>query len=156
MIWLKRLLPILVILLAWFGWKRYSAFQAEKAAALDLRNADITARVWVASANFRSDAPAFLAYRDSLLSANNITTDELFRYLELFERDMDRQFAFSQLVSKKVDSLVRVADSLRKIEPVRPASGTTSGAQAAPSLLPPDSALLNSTSEAESRLPVPE
>ncbi|MCM2271167.1 MAG: hypothetical protein NDJ18_01245 [candidate division Zixibacteria bacterium] len=156
MIWLKRLLPVLVILLAWYGWRTYSASRAEQAAALDLRNADITARVWVASANLRSDAPAFLAYRDSLLSANNITTDELFRYLDLFERDMERQFAFSQLVSKKVDSMVRVADSLQKIEPAKPKTDTALGAPAAPSLLPPDSALLNSTSEAESRLPVPE
>ena len=154
MIWFKRLLPILAILLAWFGWKTYSASRAEKAATLDLRNATVTAQVWIASAKLRSDPQNFLAYRDSLLSANNITTEEMFRYLDLFEHDLDRQSTFSQLVSKKIDSMVRVADSLRKYSPPPTSPGTSQ--KSASGLLPPDSTLLKSTSEAPSRLSAPE
>jgi hypothetical protein len=155
-IWFKRLLPILAILLAWFGWKTYSSSREEKTAALNLRNASITAQVWVTSAKLRSDPQSFLAYRDSLLSANNITTEEMFRYLDLFEHDLDRQLAFSQLVSKKIDSMVRVADSLRKYFPQPTPPNPDSIQKPAPGLLPADSALLKSTSEAPSRLSEPE
>lgn len=114
MIWLKRLLPLVLLAIAWFGYTWIRDTRARQQAETDTHHALVTAQVWVATADHRADPLAYLAYRDSLLQANNITPEQMFRYLESFERDIQRQLTFSQLVSHYVDSLVRLRDTTRQ------------------------------------------
>ncbi len=114
MIWLKRLLPLVLILIAWFAWKGITKSQQEKATAADTRYALVTAQTWVAATTFRENPAGYLAYRDSLLQANNITKDELFQHLQVFENDLDRQLTFSQTVSRLVDSLLKANPIVKK------------------------------------------
>lgn len=112
MIWLKRLLPIVVILLGWFTWKGITSAQQEKATAIDNQYALVTAQVWLASATYREEKAKFLSYRDSLMQANNITSDDLFHHLAVFEQDLGRELLFSQLVSRKIDSLLKATPTI--------------------------------------------
>ncbi len=123
LIWFKRFLPILLILVGWLAWKGITNSQQEKATAIDSRYALVTAQVWLASATYRSDPAAFLAYRDSLMHANNIAPEEMFRHLEVFQNDLNRELAFSQLVSRTVDSLMKIpkpVDSTQSVDSSKP------------------------------------
>lgn len=121
LIWFKRFLPILLILVGWLAWKGITNSQKEKATAIDSRYALVTAQVWLASATYRSDPAAFLAYRDSLMHANNIAPEEMFRHLEVFQTDLNRELAFSQLVSHAVDSLMK-AGAAKSVTPAADSS----------------------------------
>lgn len=144
MIWLKRLLPLVLILVAWFAWKGITKSQQEKAIAADTRYALVTAHAWVAATTYRENPAGYLSYRDSLLQANNITKDELFQHLQVFENDINRQLTFSQTVSRLVDSLLKANPASGKKPP---AVDTT-----APSTEVADT--IKDSTAAQSRMPV--
>lgn len=145
MIWLKRLLPLVLILVAWFAWKGITKSQQEKAIAADTRYALVTAHAWVAATTYRENPAGYLLYRDSLLQANNITKDELFQHLQVFENDINRQLIFSQTVSRLVDSLLKANPlSVKRL----PTTDTTA------QLIETNDTMKDSAA-AQSRVPVP-
>lgn len=145
MIWLKRLLPLVLILVAWFAWKGITKSQQEKAIAADTRYALVTAHAWVAATTYRENPAGYLSYRDSLLQANNITKDELFQHLQVFENDINRQLIFSQTVSRLVDSLLKANPlSVKRL----PTTDTTA------QLIETNDTMKDSAA-AQSRVPVP-
>ncbi len=114
MIWFKRLLPIVILALLFFGYRFVRDWRTQRHEAEDRRRALVTAQIWVASAHDRADPNKFLAWRDSVLKANNISKEEMVRYVESFQKDYPRATSFARLANRYVDSLTRREDSLRK------------------------------------------
>jgi len=118
-IWLKRLLPLAVIGLGWLGYsfldKTVSARQEQEENRLAL----VTAQVWIATAMYRNDPERYLAYRDSLLKANDIPRDEVFAFLVQREKYPEELLPFAQKVQRLVDSLYHVEDSLAREAMIR-------------------------------------
>ena len=106
MIWLKRLLPLVLIAAAWFG---YDYFQNQRYDA-EVSRADhiaqVTSRLWLANARLRSDSTAFLAYRDSLLSAQGLTLEGIQAFMAKVKAQPQKYDTFAVLVTYYVDSLV--------------------------------------------------
>ena len=123
---MKRTIAIIValaaILVAW----NYGSFIESRRTADAERYADITARVWVASAIHRSDPDRYVAVRDSLLSASGVTRAELDQFVQKYEEEPEAYREFAQLASQYVDSLTAIelellkqrADSLREADSV--------------------------------------
>jgi hypothetical protein len=104
-IWVKRLIPLLVIGGAVLGYHYYDKITAEKRLLQDERKALITAKVWVASAVYRDDPERFLAYRDSLLKAEDVSEKDMIGYLQAYGNKTERFNNFTWLVQQYVDSL---------------------------------------------------
>jgi len=68
-------------------------------------HADITARVWMASAYYRNNPDLFHKFRDSLLARRNVTKDQVDLYLKRYEEEPEKYLLYAQLVKRKVDSL---------------------------------------------------
>ena len=119
MIWVKRLAPLVLILGAWFGYHTYDKYRTKKFAAQVDHRALVTAQVWMAAAEFRTDPAKYLVWRDSALKANSLSTNEMDGYLKLLQADPSGRQEFSSLVNHYVDSLVGIKDSLRIIEQKR-------------------------------------
>ena len=104
-IWVKRLVPLLVIGGAVLGYHYYDKFTVEKKLLQDERKALITAKVWVASTVYRDDPGRFLAYRDSLLKAEGVSDKDMSGYLQAYGDKTERFNNFTWLVQQYVDSL---------------------------------------------------
>jgi hypothetical protein len=104
-IWLKRLLPFLVIAAAWYGYDYYKnqRFDAEVSRADHI--ARVTARLWLANAELRPDSAAFLAYRDSLLTAQGLTADQIEAFMRQVRVEPQKYDTFAVLLTHYVDSL---------------------------------------------------
>ncbi len=74
-VWVKRLLPFVLIVAIWFGYDWYSTRREALMLAEEHRYALATARVWVATARFRLDEKGYLQYRDSLLAAEGLSAE---------------------------------------------------------------------------------
>ena len=105
LIWLKRLIPLLVIGGGILGYNYYEKNTEEKRLRQDDQKALLTAHVWVASAVYRDNPDRFIAYRDSLLEDNNVTREEMTGYLEAYGDRTERFNNFTWLVQQYVDSL---------------------------------------------------
>ncbi|RKX24092.1 MAG: hypothetical protein DRP45_08975 [Candidatus Zixiibacteriota bacterium] len=116
MIWLKRFIPFAVILLGWFGYAFVSDFLASERESQTDRTALITARVWIATAEYQDDPDGFIQYRDSLLEAEDITPDQLFAWLEQYKGRPERSLQFTQRIQHYVDSLYQVEEARLKAE----------------------------------------
>ncbi len=114
MIWLKRLVPFLVIAAGWFGYTFWTDSSAAQRQAEEDRLARVTAQVWIATAKYRDDPDRFLAYRDSLLDAYNVPREEVFSFLDRREDQPEEMLPFAREVQRLVDSLKRVEDSLHR------------------------------------------
>jgi hypothetical protein len=115
-IWVKRLAPLVLILAVWFGYHTYDKYRAEKFAADVEHRALVTAQVWVAAAEWRADPAKYLAWRDSVLKVNSLSTSEMDGYLKLLQADPSGRQEFATRVNHYVDSMVAIKDSLRLIE----------------------------------------
>ena len=128
MILFKRLLPFLLLGLAWWVYtiwdNRQSAQQADEEAKLALA----TAQVWVATALYRDDPERYLAYRDSLLEANDVPRDKVFAFLEKRESRAEELLPFTQTVKRLVDSLSRIQNALLREEKIRLADSVKAAA----------------------------
>lgn len=110
MVWVKRILPLVVLIATWFYVDYYYARQAEEYDQLSRKQALATARVWNLSARFREEPQTFLTLRDSVLIESGLTLDQMHQYLQLYSDRPEKYETFARLVSYYVDSLVELRD----------------------------------------------
>ncbi|HUV30653.1 MAG TPA: hypothetical protein VMY05_06175 [Acidobacteriota bacterium] len=111
-IWLKRLLPLLLALVIWQGYVLVTRLQTERQQNLDRQYALVTADIWIATARFRDDPQAYMAYRDSVLAANGLSAEQMFAYLERHWDRPEEYHSFVRMLNEVTDSLGRMEDSL--------------------------------------------
>jgi hypothetical protein len=113
-IWIKRLSPLVLILVLWFAYSTYNKYREKKLLAEADHNALVTAQLWVGSAKYRTDPAKFAAFRDSIININSLSSNMMDDYLKRLETNPDFQEIFAQKVKQYVDSLIIIEDSLRK------------------------------------------
>ena len=112
MIWLKRLIPFVLIALIWGGYNYYNdKKEQDELNRLELYSY-ITARVWIASATYRDNSDQFIAYRDSLLTSNSVTISELQNFMDKYNDTPEELEPYALRVNFLIDSLLTVEDSL--------------------------------------------
>jgi hypothetical protein len=112
LVWIRRvvfLLLIIIIVSGYYVITRTGSYVGRKEAD---KYANITARIWVATARFNDNPEQYRQYRDSLLKAENITKEELNDYLREYERAPEKYLMFITAVNFKVDSMINFEDSL--------------------------------------------
>ncbi len=115
MIWLKRLLPLVLIVAGWMAYTKYQQHTAELFYDDAERYALVTAQVWLASAEYRDDPQQFLNFRDSLLEATGLSLEKVDEYLERYSKRPETYTPYLRLVKQYVDSLTQpMTDSLCK------------------------------------------
>ena len=119
LILLKRLLPFLLLGLTWLGYTFWDNHQSARRALEEEQLAQVTAQVWVATALYRDDSEKYLAYRDSVLEANDVPRDKVFAFLENRQSEAEDLLPFAQRVKQLVDSLSHFQDSLLRAEKIR-------------------------------------
>jgi len=112
LIWIKRTAPFVIIAVALYAWLEISDRRVEAEIAQNQRYALAVARVWVVSAKLRAEPQEFIRFRDSLLAADSLSTQDIIDFVKLYENDPERLQPFSQLVQEFVDSLLDIDDSL--------------------------------------------
>lgn len=105
MIWLKRILPLVLIVVGWLGYTQYRQYRTERFYADAERYALVTAKVWLASAQYRDDPGRFSAVRDSLLAASDLSRAKVDEYLKLYDARPEAYSSYVRLVKKYIDSL---------------------------------------------------
>lgn len=113
MLWIKRLLPFVIIIGGWFGYDYYINQQLVKQQILEEKYASVTALVWVASAKYRTDPEQFTHYRDSVLNVYNTDNQKVEQYIKQFEKSPEAMGPLTNLIKVKIDSLLIIEDSLR-------------------------------------------
>ena len=109
MIWIKRIVPLVILVAVYLGYSFYSSAKVKKERAELDHHAFVTAQVWVASAWYRNDSETFLAYRDSLLSEAGLSSEQMTAFLAVFEDRPERSSYFVSMAKKYVDSLSRIS-----------------------------------------------
>jgi hypothetical protein len=117
-IWLKRLAPLVALVVIWFGYKQFQTREQVKTAAEMREKSIIIAHLWLGSAGYRSDPARYQLFRDSILKANQLTADELLAFTRTFDDDPDANVALMNLVSKAADSLYPHWDTLWRAGPL--------------------------------------
>ncbi len=112
MIWLKRLLPFVIIAAGIYAYLQYSQKRADEQAGRDREYALVTAQIWVASAKLRANPDEFARVRDSLLSASSLNRDSVLNFFKADSTTPERFSPFMTLVQDFVDSLLEIEDSL--------------------------------------------
>jgi hypothetical protein len=112
LIWVKRLAPFILIAAAWFGYRYYQDYRESRRLALEDHLALVTARVWVGTALYHDNPDRYIAYRDSILEAENVARADMFAWLNRYENQPERYLPFTHKVQYYVDSLAGVQDSL--------------------------------------------
>lgn len=107
MIWLKRLLPIVILAAAGAGYHYWDEARAARQEALTHRYALATAKVWLVSAVYRDSSERYLAARDSLLAAEGLSADSVERYLDLYQEKPEEYEDYAALVKAFMDSLAQ-------------------------------------------------
>jgi len=115
-IWLKRILPLLIIGLAVGGYYFWNGWHAERQAVEERELALVTAQVWVATAIYRNEPERYMQYRDSVLLASGVSRERVLDFLKNRESQPEDLFPFAQKVQKLVDSLAHIEDSTLKTE----------------------------------------
>ena len=115
-VWVKRLVPLLLLAAIYFGykWKQSADLAADQAEADRL--ARVVAEVWVGSAEYRHDPKRFIVWRDSILRVRGVTRDNIQDYIQKHSDATDKYYEFSQLVATQADSITKVKDSLLKLD----------------------------------------
>lgn len=80
------------------------------------RYAMVTAKVWVGSALFRNEPEKFLLYRDSILKENSVSSEEMRKYLEIYQSKSEKYERFTEMVSEYVDSLCLINEKLLSVD----------------------------------------
>ncbi|MDH3891291.1 MAG: hypothetical protein OEV49_09430 [candidate division Zixibacteria bacterium] len=109
MIWLKRILPLVLIGAAWFSYTEYTENRMVENERLARKYALVTAQVWLATAVYRNDNSGFLRVRDSLCQASGFSLDELNSYLQEHKKRPEFYTPYVRLVKTFVDSLTEPA-----------------------------------------------
>jgi len=105
LIWLKRLLPLILIGLGWLGYTQYQEYRVRRFYDDAERYALVTAQVWLASAKYRDHQQQFLSFRDSLLEAAGLSPEKIDEYLRRYAARPETYTPYLRLVKKYVDSL---------------------------------------------------
>jgi hypothetical protein len=113
-IWVKRLSPLVLVFLAWLGYSFYANAEQDKEDTEAAEIVRLTAQTWIATAQYHNDPKQYQAFRDSLLHANGLDNAAMKRYIASIEKDPQRQLDFSVNLTKMVDSLGKIADSVRR------------------------------------------
>ena len=114
MIWLKRLLPIIILAAAYGGYYLWDKWHTQRELAEMDRAALVTAQAWIATANYRNTPERYLEYRDSLLVASGVNREQVLGYLESAGDPPEELLPFARRVHNLVDSLFRVEDSVTR------------------------------------------
>lgn len=116
-VWVKRLAPIVLVAVVWFGYRGWSQMRDLAEQDEIQRISQAVAEVWIGSATYRAEPDKFVAFRDSLISAKGLTLTEIEGYVKARESSDEISLLFSQTVSNKVDSMYRIIDSTLKARP---------------------------------------
>ena len=114
LVWIKRVLPLIVIVGIWFGWESYQKARIERENAYDARIAAATAQLYVGAVKFRADSLGYIGYRDSVLGSFELTSADLNAYATGDGIDPYRYKNYVDYLGKMIDSLYRFEDSTRK------------------------------------------
>jgi hypothetical protein len=79
--------------------------------------AKITAYTWVAAAKFNKDSTQYRSFRDSILSAEDLSMDEVDDYFSHYQKHPERYVHFANFLDVFVDSLVKLEDSILLVKP---------------------------------------
>ena len=124
-VWVKRLVPLVLLVALWGGYKMWQTHQESARLAEADRLGSVVAQVWIGTAKYRHDPARYIVWRDSLLKAHGVTRDELEAYAAKHADATQEYYDFSMIVSRKVDSLYRIEDSTRKANRKDTAKTTT-------------------------------
>lgn len=113
-VWFRRAVPIVLIVAAYFGYTYYTEQKREQLEQTETEYASVTAHIWVASALYRNDTERLTEYRDSLLAAHDLTTEQLETFVERYKNAETDPGEFTGKVKRKVDSLVAVYNERQK------------------------------------------
>lgn len=108
MIWIKRLLPFVLIAAGYFGYLYYERQTANQAEVLAEKHAMPVALAWVASAKYRDEPQRYQRFRDSVLEAHGLDKQQLSDYFTLYSDRPAEYRRFAKRVTFLVDSLSRV------------------------------------------------
>jgi hypothetical protein len=124
LIWLKRLLPIIILAAAYGGYHLWDKWSTQRTAREQDRVALVTAQAWIATAKYRNNPERYLEYRDSLLAASGVSRDQVEGFLERRGDPPEEILPFARQVHHFVDSLYRIEDSVAR-DSGRPARDST-------------------------------
>ena len=105
MLWLKRLILLILLLVIVFGYFLYNKISTERQHQQAVRQALVTAQVWIATARYRLEPERFIAYRDSLLKARSLSIEKMQDYIDWYKNRPEEYDLFTRLVNQYVDSL---------------------------------------------------
>lgn len=115
LIWLKRIAPFVIMVLIYFGYTFYIEKQVKKKITDEKRYAHITAQAWIGSMKYRDNPDLYIAFRDSLLEANNLSNDSLKIFIESYRSKAEYLVLMSSYIKNDVDSILHLDDSLKSI-----------------------------------------
>jgi hypothetical protein len=93
------------------GYLGYSEYTSKRHLELTRARAELTARVWFSATRFRNEPETYLTMRDSLLSENGITREQMQQYLNMYNKEPEKYEQFAQLVNYYIDSLCDLRES---------------------------------------------
>jgi predicted negative regulator of RcsB-dependent stress response len=108
MIWIKRVLPFLLIAAGYFGYTYFQQRTVQEYEALADKYAFPVALAWVGSAKYRDQPRKYEHFRDSVLKAYDLDKAQLEEYFKLYDDQPADYDQFTQRVIYLVDSLSRV------------------------------------------------
>ena len=102
---------------AWYGYDYYQKqqFAAEVSQADQI--AQVTSRLWLANAELRPDSAAYLAFRDSLLTAEGLTIEGIEAYMARVQAQPQKHDTFAVMLKYYVDSLSHEPSDSVEAEP---------------------------------------
>lgn len=113
-VWIKRFLPVVLLLAGWMAWDSFELHRIEREIAEDKRLATATAYLYVGAARYRTDSLRYIEYRDSLLQSMSVTAEHLHLYAEGEDINPHRYKRYVKFLGELTDSLYRVEDSIRQ------------------------------------------
>jgi len=105
LLWVKRLLPIILIALGLVGYRAWEKYRLDRRAAETRRWADLTTTIWEASARYYDQPDSFLAFRDSVLAADSLSLADVQAYLKQYSAHPEKYIDYARLVYELMDSL---------------------------------------------------
>jgi len=113
LIWIKRVIPIVMIGLTIGGYISYRDHIQKNYDELTQNRAEVTARVWFTATRFRNEPETYISFRDSLLAEARITREQMQQYLDMYNKEPEKYEKFAQWVNYYIDSLCDLRESYR-------------------------------------------